>query len=226
MTSSADSPRRRPKGDKRARTRAKLIQVAAQLVEEKGYDGATLQEVARRAGMSNGAVYGNFRNREDLLAAIGPTYWPQVRPRVAPGASLAEIMRAIAEALIAAMPARAAVGAGRLRGLAYTMTNDGLMARVDQISEAGYAAAAGWWRERFPDEADLPMPAEDLVRVINALTEGLTVQRLLTPKLISDEVIHAAFAALPATGRTRTADRKPQPAKRGPGGLPRAGPRR
>src|ERR1700723_230544 len=108
MTSAAppESPRRRPKGDKRARTRAKLIAVAGQLSEEKGYDGVTMQEVARRAGMSNGAIYGNFRNREDLLATIGPTYWPQVRARVAPGASFAEIMRATAEALIEAMPAR------------------------------------------------------------------------------------------------------------------------
>ena len=40
------------------------------------------------------------------------------------------------------------------------------------------------------------MPAEDLVRVIGALTEGLTFQRLLTPELISDETIFAAFAAL------------------------------
>src|SRR5580692_91077 len=132
MTSDAPapSPRRRPKGDKRARTRAKLIQIAAQLVEEKGYEQTTLQEVARRAGMSNGAVYGNFKNREDLLSAIGPTYWPQVRPQVAPGASFAEIMRAVAEALIAVMPARARVGAGRLRGLAYALTNDGLKAHA------------------------------------------------------------------------------------------------
>src|SRR5580692_4803528 len=112
MTTAApsESPRRRPKGDKRARTRAKLIQVAAQLSEEKGFDGVTMQEVARRAGMSNGAIYGNFKNREDLLAAIGPTYWPQVRPEIPPGAGLPEILRAMAAALIAAMPARAKVG--------------------------------------------------------------------------------------------------------------------
>ena len=191
-----DSPRRRPKGDKRARTRAKLIETAAQLVEEKGYEHTTLQEVARRAGMSNGAVYGNFKNREDLLAAIGPTYWPQVRPRVSPGASVAEVMRAVAEALIAAMPARARVGAGRLRGLAYTLGNGSLMVHASEISAARYTAAVGWWRDRFPDETQLPMPAEHLVRVVGALTEGLTFQRLLTPDLIPDEVIYAAFAAL------------------------------
>jgi Bacterial regulatory proteins, tetR family len=191
-----DSPRRRPKGDKRDRTRAKLIQVAAQLVEERGFEHATLQEVARRAGMSNGAVYGNFKNREDLFAAIGPSYWPQVRPQVSPGASVAEIMRAIAAALIDVMPARARVGAGRLRGLAHGLGNDALKTRGAEIAAGRYAAAARWWRERFPDETHLPMPAEDLVRVVAALTEGLTFQRLATPELITDPVIYAAFAAL------------------------------
>ena len=113
--------------------RAKLIAVAAQLVEEKGYEGATLQDLARRSGMGNGAVYGNFKNRDDLLAAIGPTYWPQIRPVAAPGASLPEIMQAVAEALIAAMPARTRVGASRMRGLAYTLTNDGLKAHASEI---------------------------------------------------------------------------------------------
>jgi AcrR family transcriptional regulator len=198
MTSDADpeSPRRRPKGDKRARTRAKLIQIAAQLSEEKGYEGVTTQEVARRAGMSNGAIYGNFKNRDELLAAIGPTYWPQVRPQVAPGASVAEIMRAVAEALIAVMPDRARMGAGRLRGLAYGLTNEGLRARTSERSAKLFAVTAAWWRERFPDEIELPMPAEDLVRVLSALSEGLTFQRLATPELIPDEVIYAAFAAL------------------------------
>jgi AcrR family transcriptional regulator len=191
-----DSPRRRPKGDKRARTRARILEVTAQLVQEKGYEHTTLQEVARRAGMSNGAIYGNFKNRDELLAAIGPTYWPQVRPQVSPGASVAEIMRAVAEALIAVMPARARMGVGRLRGLAYGLTNEGLRARASERSAKLFVVTAAWWRERFPDETELPMPAEDLVRVISALSDGLTFQRLATPELIPDEVIYAAFAAL------------------------------
>ncbi len=191
-----DTRRRRPKGDKRARTRAKLIEIAAQLSEEEGYEHVTMQEVARRAGMSNGAIYGNFKNRDALLGEIGPTYWPQVRPQVAPGASFADIMRAVAAALIAAMPARERLGAGRLRGLAYTAGNDALKAQGSKVSAGRYAAAAAWWRERFPDETLLPMPPEDLVRVIGALAEGLTFQRLITPELIPDELIYAAFAAL------------------------------
>ena len=40
------------------------------------------------------------------------------------------------------------------------------------------------------------MPADQLVRVIHALTEGLVFQRLLTPELMPDEIFFAAFAAL------------------------------
>ena len=40
------------------------------------------------------------------------------------------------------------------------------------------------------------MPLDQLVRVINALIEGLLFQRFLTPELMPDETIHAAFAAL------------------------------
>jgi hypothetical protein len=40
------------------------------------------------------------------------------------------------------------------------------------------------------------MPADQLVRVIHALSEGLVFQRLLTPELMPDEIFRAAFAAL------------------------------
>ena len=197
-----ESPRRRAKGDKRARTRARLVEVTRALVEEKGYAHTTLQEVARRAGMSNGAVYGNFKNRDDLFAALGPTYWPRVRVRAKAGMSFAEIMRAMAAATISALEERRRVGAGRLTGLAYTLTNEGLQARAQEAAAERYAAAAEWWRSIIA-ENQLPMPPELLVRVLNALIEGLTIQWLLTPELISDDVIHAAFAAL-ATERPKT----------------------
>ena len=57
---------RKPKGDKRDRTRAALLEAARALIREKGYARTTLEEVATRAGMTTGAIYGNFRNRDEL----------------------------------------------------------------------------------------------------------------------------------------------------------------
>src|ERR1700759_2176712 len=119
MKKPATNPRRQPKGDKRDRTRAALLEAARGLVREKGYARTTLEEVAARAGMTTGAIYGNFRNREELFIELGQAYWPPIKPKVPAGATFGEAMRAMATALIEAMPDRALVARGRFTGIAY-----------------------------------------------------------------------------------------------------------
>jgi len=185
----------RRKGDKRARTRAKLLEAARELIREKGYECASLEEIAERAGMTTGAIYGNFKSREDLFIALGLTYWAPIKPRVKPGADLTGIMRAMADATIAAIPDRKAAAVGRLTGLAYTLKNETLRAQVEKITAESYAFGEEWLRSVTSTD-ELPMPAGQFVRVLHALIEGLVLQRLLTPELIPDRVIRAAFAAL------------------------------
>jgi TetR/AcrR family transcriptional repressor of nem operon len=48
-------------------TRDRLIEAAAALIAEEGYDRAGVQAIARRAGLTNGAVYANFRDKAELL---------------------------------------------------------------------------------------------------------------------------------------------------------------
>ncbi|MGI5399255.1 TetR/AcrR family transcriptional regulator [Streptomyces sp. CA-135486] len=48
--------------------RDRLIEAAVHEFGEQGYDRARVQDIARRAGLSTGAIYGNFRNKADLLA--------------------------------------------------------------------------------------------------------------------------------------------------------------
>jgi AcrR family transcriptional regulator len=50
-------------------TRGRLIEAAAAVFAEKGYDGAGVQEIARRAGFTTGAIYGRFRGKAELLLA-------------------------------------------------------------------------------------------------------------------------------------------------------------
>lgn len=49
--------------------RAKLIGAAAEVFAEKGYDGAGVAEIARRAGYTTGAIYGRFSGKAELLLA-------------------------------------------------------------------------------------------------------------------------------------------------------------
>ena len=188
------SPRGKPKGDKRDRTRAALLEAARALIRERGYERTTLEKVAKRAGMTTGAIYGNFKNRDELFIALGQTYWAPIAPEISPGATFAEAMHAIAKATLAAVDERTPAAIGRLTGLAYTLKNAELRSRVVEITKVSYEFGAEWLRAFDP--AELPMPPEDLVRVLHALIEGLVMQRILTPELCPEEVFYAAFAAL------------------------------
>jgi AcrR family transcriptional regulator len=190
----ASAQRGKPKGDKRERTRVALLEAARALIREKGHEKTTMEEVARRAGMTTGAIYGNFKNRDELFIALAQKYWAPVAPRVAPGATLAEAMRALAKATIEAVHDRTPVAAGRLTGIAYALTNSELRARVHEVTKDSYAFGAEWLRTF--DASELPMPPDVFVRVLHALIEGLVIQRILTPELFPDEVFYEAFAAL------------------------------
>src|SRR3954452_18462092 len=189
------SRRRQPKGDKRDRTRAKLLEAARSLIREKGDEDTTLEDIAERAGMTTGAIYGNFKNRDELFISLGQTYWAPIKPHVKPGSSFQAIMRAMAEATIAAIPDRRAAAVGRLTGLAYTLTHEQMRAQVREVTAQSYAFGEQWLRTVIREE-DLPMPADQLVRVLHANIEGLVLQRLLTPELMPDEIFRVAFGAL------------------------------
>jgi AcrR family transcriptional regulator len=153
--------------------------------------------------MTTGAIYGNFRNRDELFIALGEAYWPPIKPKVAPGATFADAMRAIAAATIAALPDRSLVAVGRLTGIAYALEHPEFRQRVREVTAASYEFGATWL-ETLADGQNLPMPKDILVRVIHTLIEGLVLQRLLTPELFPDEVFYAAFAALAAAQRRQT----------------------
>lgn len=196
MTSQASIPANgRPKGDKRDRTRARLLDAALALTREKGFEQTTLQDIAARAGMTTGAIYGNFRDRDALFMALAERQWAVLRPDFRPGSSFAEKMEATADALIAVLPERREGAVGALTFRAYALRHEDVRQSFRDRMAEGYDIGAAWFRS-VADEGDLPMDADILVRVINALIEGLTFQRFLTPELVPDEVIRAAFRAV------------------------------
>lgn len=50
-------------------TRDRLVAAAAEVFSERGYDRAGVQEIARRAGLTTGAIYGRFSGKAELLQA-------------------------------------------------------------------------------------------------------------------------------------------------------------
>jgi AcrR family transcriptional regulator len=59
---------------RKAETRARLLQAAAEVYALRGFGGATLDEVAAQAHLTKGAVYDHFGSKENLLTALMEEY--------------------------------------------------------------------------------------------------------------------------------------------------------
>src|SRR6201986_581412 len=51
-------------------TRDKLFEAAAQVFEEQGINGASIEAIAAAAGFTRGAVYSNFKSKDELIIAM------------------------------------------------------------------------------------------------------------------------------------------------------------
>jgi AcrR family transcriptional regulator len=69
-TSSAEAPRLNRRQAAKVRTRRKVMDAARALFAERGYDPATIRDIAKGAGMSTGAVFANFQDKAELFEAV------------------------------------------------------------------------------------------------------------------------------------------------------------
>jgi AcrR family transcriptional regulator len=93
------SRRGRPPNSDGQETAARLLDAAAAACAESGFDGATLNEIARRAGVTAAAIYNHYESREDLLYAAGVRALERVTD-VVPQGSGADAARLIAAAYL------------------------------------------------------------------------------------------------------------------------------
>jgi AcrR family transcriptional regulator len=88
---------RRTQADRRATTRAALLAAAAHGLSTYGYASLALEQVAKDAGYTRGALYHLFANKEDLALAVvewvGETWDAEVRqPALAEADPLASLL--------------------------------------------------------------------------------------------------------------------------------------
>ena len=61
---------RRTQAERRANTRAALIDAARELFADKGFAATGREEIVERAGVTRGAMYHHFGSKEDLFRAV------------------------------------------------------------------------------------------------------------------------------------------------------------
>ncbi|MEX2448311.1 MAG: TetR/AcrR family transcriptional regulator [Solirubrobacterales bacterium] len=82
MTPAAAKRPRATQAERSARSRSALLESAARGLSRHGYANLVLEEVARDAGYTRGALYHQFKGKEDLALAVlewvDETWWPEV----------------------------------------------------------------------------------------------------------------------------------------------------
>jgi AcrR family transcriptional regulator len=81
---------------RKAATRQALVQAAGELFARHGMEGASLDEIAAHVGLTKGAIYANFRNKEELIDAVGEAF-----SQVSDGAALNDPAHDIAQRMAA-----------------------------------------------------------------------------------------------------------------------------
>ncbi|SFS31887.1 TetR/AcrR family transcriptional regulator [Brevundimonas viscosa] len=66
----AEAPRLNRRQAAKVRTRQKVLDAARALFAERGYEPATIRDIAKGAGMSTGAVFANFQDKAELFEAV------------------------------------------------------------------------------------------------------------------------------------------------------------
>jgi len=182
-------------GAKRARTRARLIDAAAELFAQRGFHGATLAEVAGRAGLTTGAIYGNFKSKEELFLAIFEAPAAGVNVAFRHGAPLKEQMRRLGEAVVAFLPTARARGVLFAEFQTYVQTHPAMQVEAERRITTNVEHLVRTWRAYIPED-EIGMTIEQFVVVIDALIRGLVAQWLVAPSVVTDQTIVAAFEAL------------------------------
>jgi AcrR family transcriptional regulator len=65
-----EAPRLNRRQAAKVRTHAKVLEAARILFAERGYEAATIRDIAKGAGMSTGAVFANFQDKSELFEAV------------------------------------------------------------------------------------------------------------------------------------------------------------
>jgi AcrR family transcriptional regulator len=95
-----ERPNRR--AENKARTRQKVLEAAKTLFMQRGYEGATMRDIAAEAGLSTGALFANFTDKADLFNEVILTDFEQQHAQITEAMAGAKTVKDKIVAMLAA----------------------------------------------------------------------------------------------------------------------------
>ena len=188
--------KRESRAEKQARTRGELIDTAASVFAQRGYESASVEEIAEQAGYSHGAVYSNFAGKSDLFLAVFEQYMADRAQELATtqagiedDAPLETRARALADQWMRRFADDRESFLLHLEFLGASRREPELAERFGSRSAALRETIAAFIAHHQKEEgAAAPLPPSELALVLRALGIGLAIEALVSPEAVRDDL--------------------------------------
>jgi AcrR family transcriptional regulator len=199
------------RAESQALTRERLIATATRAFLRDGYTATSLEKVADEAGYSKGAVYSNFRNKDELclaaLDAIRTEQMARITAAVAGSSSLEERLAAVQEWAERTIGNESCTVL-EVEFVIHTRHDRRLrteLARRDETVRDVIASVLTDGAAQFG--IGLPMPADELATALLSLGIGLGLWRAIDPG-VPARVLTDTIRALAGRAAARTVDHR------------------
>jgi AcrR family transcriptional regulator len=175
-------PKLRP--EIRSERRQALLEAAWRCAAVRGFRDLTVDDVCAEAGVSKGAFYGYFDQKQDLLLALledDAVALDRELERITTASSSGVVrVRAFAQAMLARGddPARVQVGTDLWADL---LTEEVVRARLAEVTQRRRELVRGWIEEAVASGELVEIPANALASILLALADGLMLHGALDP---------------------------------------------
>jgi AcrR family transcriptional regulator len=194
----------------KANTRERLLAAARSAFASSGFNGASVEEIASRAGFSTGALYSNFDGKEDLFLVLMEreidAHAREIAAAVRERASVAERATGGARQWMTMIEREPELLLLFTEFWAYGVRD----AEVRPKVAARFAQVRRLLTRLIEDgvrefELQLALPAEQLAIAVDAIADGIARQRLADPNAVPDELMGNVLSLLFAAA-TRPAE--------------------
>jgi AcrR family transcriptional regulator len=192
----AVTPKRAPT-QRRAPTHGRLVEAATSVVARRGFHAATVDEIAKEAGFSIGALYSNFDGKDDLFLAVfdGHMRWFEERLEAAAGSpdagrAFGEWMESLTED-----PEQLLIF---IEFWAYAVRKPKLRRNfAARLAEIRTAVAEALDQRAAATGTQLQVPADTLALVLLAIVRGLGLEKLADPEAVDDAAAELIASLVP-----------------------------
>ncbi|HEV7528222.1 MAG TPA: TetR/AcrR family transcriptional regulator [Solirubrobacteraceae bacterium] len=200
----ADAPAthgRMTREQSKANTRERLLAAARSAFASSGFHGASVEDIASRAGFSTGALYSNFDGKEDLFLVLMEReideHSREIAKAVAERSSVAERATGGADRWMTMIEREPELLLLFMEFWAYGVRDADVRPKV----AARFAQVRRLLTRLIEDgvrefDLQLALPAEQLAVAVDALADGIARQKLADPSAVPDDLMGRVLALL------------------------------